>query len=241
MIEVRHLKKSFGNVAAIRDVGFTARDGEVTALLGPNGAGKSTTLRILYGLMKADAGEALIDGLSVEHNCLETQSRIGVLPDTLGLYPRLTALEHINYFGRLQGLDEQQLSINAANLIDTLDMKSIAGRRTEGFSQGERMKVCLARALVHNPGNVLLDEPTNGLDVMTTRSVRKMINRLKAENKAVLFSSHQMHEVSSLCDKIVIIAAGRVVAQGSPDEIRAQSACENLEDAFVKLAGEAQQ
>ena len=236
VIEVKGLKKSFGDVTAVKDVSFTARDGEVTGLLGPNGAGKSTTLRVLYGLMQADAGTALIDGFSVEDNRLETQSRIGVLPDTLGLYPRLTAIEHIHYFGRLQGLSERQLATNTAGLIDTLDMQGIAHRRTEGFSQGERMKVCLARALVHDPGNILLDEPTNGLDVMTTRSVREMIKRLKSEQKTVLFSSHQMHEVSSLCDKIVIVAAGCVVAQGSPDEIRHQSGCENLEDAFVKLA-----
>lgn len=235
MIEVKHLKKSFGKITAVKEVSFVARDGEVTGLLGPNGAGKSTTLRVLYGLMQADAGEVLIDGLSVEEDRIITQSRIGVLPDTLGLYPRLTALEHINYFGRLQGLDEERLATNAAKLIDTLDMSSIENRRIEGFSQGERMKVCLARALVHNPGNVLLDEPTNGLDVMTTRNVREMIRRLKVENKAVLFSSHQMHEVSSLCDKIVIIASGSVVAQGSPDELREKSGCENLEDAFVKL------
>lgn len=240
MIEVKHLQKNFGEVSAIKDISFTAMDGEVTGLLGPNGAGKSTTMRVLYGLMKADSGEALINGMSVMDDPLATQKMIGVLPDTLGLYPRLTSVEHINYFGRLQGMNESELSTSRSRLLDILDMGGIADRRTEGFSQGERMKVCLARALVHNPDNVMLDEPTNGLDVMTTRSVREMISRLKAENKAVLFCSHQMHEVSSLCDKIVIIAGGRVRAQGTPNEIREQAHCENLEDAFVRLVDEVQ-
>ena len=187
--------------------------------------------------MKADAGEAIIDGISVLDQPLLSQRKIGVLPDTLGLYPRLTANEHINYFGRLQEMDEQQLKKNREQLLARLDMTAIADRRTVGFSQGERMKVCLARALVHGPDNIMLDEPTNGLDVMTTRSVREIIAHLKADNKAVLFSSHFMHEVSSLCDKIVIVVSGRVVAQGTTDQIRQQSGCDNLEDAFVKLTG----
>lgn len=235
MIEVDSLKKSFGDVAAVKDVSFVAGNGKVTGILGPNGAGKSTTLRILYGLLKQDAGNAYIDGVDISQRPRQAQRRIGVLPDSLGLYARLTAREHIRYFGELHGIPRAQLEQRTNELIERLDMQSIADRRSEGFSQGERMKVCLARALVHNPPNLLLDEPTNGLDVMTTRTVRELIANLARENVTVLFSSHLMHEVARLCDEIVIISQGLVVAHGTTDEIRAAAGEENLEDAFVKL------
>ena len=192
-------------------------------------------LRILYGLIQPDAGTARIGGVDVRTDPLGAQRKIGVLPDSLGLYSRLTAREHIRYFGQLHDMDDDALEASSQALIDLLDMRSIADRRTEGFSHGERMKVCLARALVHQPSNVLLDEPTNGLDVMSTRTVREMINTLKHENKAVLFSSHVMHEVSTLCDRIVVVSSGRVVAQGTPDEIRHKTGKSDLEEAFVAL------
>jgi sodium transport system ATP-binding protein len=235
MIEIRDLRKSFGEVTAVDGVSFEVGDGHVTGLLGPNGAGKTTTLRILYGLIQPDAGTASIDGIDIVSDPLGAQRRIGVLPDTLGLYSRLTAREHIRYFGRLHDMDDDALEASSQALIDLLDMHAIADRRTEGFSHGERMKVCLARALVHRPSNILLDEPTNGLDVMSTRTVREMINTLKHENKAVLFSSHVMHEVSTLCDRIVVISNGAVVAQGTPDEIRRRTGKDDLEEAFVAL------
>jgi len=235
MIEVESLKKSFDDVVAVSDVSFAAQNGRVTGLLGPNGAGKSTTLRILYGLLQPDAGSAHIDGIDVHKNPQQAQHHLGVLPDNHGLYGRLTAREHIHYFGRLQGVAADDLETRTNQLIERLDMKSIADRRAEGFSQGERMKVCLARALVHNPPNLILDEPTNGLDVMTTRTVRDLIAELRGENVTVLFSSHMMYEVSKLCDHIVIISEGIVVANGTTDEIRAAAGEENLEDAFVKL------
>lgn len=236
MIEVTHLRKTFGNVEAVKDVSFKAENGKVTGLLGPNGAGKSTTLRILYGLLTPNEGTASIDGIDVGSDRRKAQQRIGVLPDNHGLYTRLTAREHIHYFGRLQGLDEQTLVSRTDELIEQLDMANIADRRAEGFSQGEQMKVCLARTLVHKPANVVLDEPTNGLDVMTTRTVREMIEQLRRDNVTVLFSSHLMHEVARLCDEIIIISQGLVVARGTTDEIRQVSGEENLEDAFVKLA-----
>jgi sodium transport system ATP-binding protein len=235
MIEVRSLYKSFGEVKAVKNVSFLAENGKVTGLLGPNGAGKSTTLRILYGLLGQDSGDALIDGVEIGSDRISAQKKIGVLPDSHGLYIRLTAREHIHYFGRLHNIDENSLETRSNELIKLLDMTSIADRRVEGFSQGERMKVCLARSLIHDPPNVLLDEPTNGLDVMTTRTVRKIISELKNRDITVLFSSHLMHEVSRLCDHIVIISEGSVVANGTTDEIRDTAGEDNLEDAFVKL------
>ena len=237
MITVERLQKRFGDVQAVNDVSFVARDGAVTGLLGPNGAGKTTTLRMVYGLMRQDAGRILVDDVDVAAAPQEAQARLGVLPDASGLYPRLTAREHIYYYGELQGLAGSQLADRAAYLIETLDMNSIADRRVGGFSHGERTKVALARALVHDPQNVLLDEPTNGLDVMSTRAVRDIIRRLRDDGRAVLFSSHVMQEVSALCDEIVVIARGTVAAVGTPDELRRQTGHENLEDAFVALAG----
>jgi sodium transport system ATP-binding protein len=237
MIQIEGLRKHFGEVKAVDDIDFTAADGAVTGLLGPNGAGKTTTLRMLYGLMQPDGGRMLIDGADVGIDPQAAQARMGVLPDSRGLYPRLTAREHLRYFGRLQGVEGAQLETRIGELLDLLDMDSIADRRTEGFSQGERVKVALGRALVHNPANVLLDEPTNGLDVMSTRAMRGLIRRMRQEGKCVLFSSHIMQEVSALCDTIVIIAAGRIAAQGTPDQLRQQTGRDNLEDAFVALTG----
>ncbi|MAU91964.1 MAG: ATP-binding cassette domain-containing protein [Gammaproteobacteria bacterium TMED182] len=236
MIEVSGLRKSFAEVTALNGVSFSAQNAKVTGLLGPNGAGKSTSLRILYGLLKPDTGWAKIDGLDVSLERLKAQARLGVLPDGHGLYARLTAREHMAFFGRLHGISPDVLEQRSDELIRMLDMQTIADRRTEGFSQGERMKVCLARALIHSPDNIVLDEPTNGLDVMTTRKVRELINELRQLGLCVLFSSHIMHEVSRLCDEIVIIAEGQVVAQGVPDAIRESAGEENLEDAFVTLS-----
>jgi sodium transport system ATP-binding protein len=241
MIVARNLRKTFGDIVAVDDVSFTAEGGAVTGLLGPNGAGKTTALRMLSGLMKPESGGIEVDGISVSADPHAAQRRLGVLPDSHGLYPRLTAREHILYFGRLQGMNGRDLEARADRLIEWLGMSSIASRRVEGFSRGERTKVALARAVVHDPPNVLLDEPTSGLDVMSTRAVREFIRRLRADGRTVLFSSHIMQEVSALCDTIIIVSHGRVVARGSPDDIRLQSGRENLEDAFVLLSGVEQQ
>lgn len=239
MIKVAALAKSFGDIQAVKDVSFMAADGKITGLLGPNGAGKSTTLRILYGLLQQDSGTASVDGIDIEQERLRAQSIMGVLPDAHGLYDRLTAREHIHYFGNLHGVSNDKLETKANELLKLLDMASIADRKVEGFSQGERTKVCLARALVHDPPNVLLDEPTNGLDVMTTRSVRELITELKSRSICVLFSSHMMHEVAQLCDHIVIISEGLVLASGTASEIRHAASEDNLEEAFVKLVEKA--
>jgi sodium transport system ATP-binding protein len=241
MIEVQSLQKYFSSrgtvVRAVDGVSFTARDGEITGLLGPNGAGKTTTLRVLYTLMQPDSGRVLIDGIDAAEQPGEVRRRLGVLPDARGLYKRLTARENIAYFGRLQGLEEAEIATRTATLVDAIGLDEFIDRRTEGFSQGQRTKTAIARALVHDPRNVLLDEPTNGLDVMTTRSMRSFLRRLKAEGRCVLFSSHVMQEVAALCDRVVVIAHGRVVAQGSPDELRAQTGRASLEDAFVQVIG----
>jgi sodium transport system ATP-binding protein len=222
MIRVEGLRKQFGSVLAVDGVSFVAPDGAVTGLLGPNGAGKTTTLRMLYALLRPDAGSITVDDVDAVRDPLAAQARMGVLPDVSGLYPRLTARENICYFGEL---------------LDLLDMRAIADRRTAGFSHGERTKVALARALVHDPRNVLLDEPTNGLDVMSTRAVRQIIHRLRAEGRTVVFSSHVMQEVSALCDRIIVVAHGRIAAAGTPEAILQETGERNLEDAFVALTG----
>jgi sodium transport system ATP-binding protein len=237
MIRVAGLAKRFGTVQAVDGVTFEAHDGSITGLLGPNGAGKTTTLRMLYGVMKPNAGAIQVDDVDAVAAPQEAQGRLGVLPDGFGLYPRLTAREHIQYFGALHGISGAQLRTRAEELLKLLDMHAIADRRTGGFSHGERTKVALARALVHSPRTVLLDEPTNGLDVMSTRAVRTIVRRLRDSGHCVLFSSHVMQEVSALCDAIVVIARGQVVARGTPDELRRQTGHDNLEDAFVALAG----
>jgi sodium transport system ATP-binding protein len=235
VISVNGLVKHFGKVAAVDGVSFSARDGAITGLLGHNGAGKTTSLRILYGLLKADAGSALVDGVDVLRDPLKAQESIGVMTDSHGLYPRLTAREHIRYFAQLRGMAEEQVRVRSDALIRQLGMDDIADRRAEGYSQGERMKVCLARSLVHDPRNVIMDEPTNGLDVMTTRSVRTILQGLKAANKCVLLSSHIMQEVSALCDEVIVISAGRVLYQGGLEQLLVHTGERSLEDAFVNM------
>jgi len=237
MIEVQNLSKSFGKVKAVQGVSFSAADGQITGLLGPNGAGKSTTLRMLYTLLKPDSGFARVDGFDITTAALDVQSRIGVLSDAQGLYERLTARENIRYFGQLHDLNGAGLEKQIEQLITLLDMYSIANRRTDGFSTGERLKVAIARALVHDPRNVLLDEPTNGLDVASTRAMRQFILQLRDAGKCILLTSHIMQEVAALCDHIVIISKGTIAAQGTPDELIQKTGKSNLEDAFIEAIG----
>ena len=234
MILIEDIHKSFGEVKAVDGVSFEAADGRITGLLGPNGAGKSTTLRVLYTVLKPDSGRASIDGIDVVADSLDARRRIGTLPHGSGLYPHLTARENIAYYARLYGMDCDLIDAEVEKVIEQLDIGEFADRRTKGFSQGQRTKVSLARALVHGPQNVILDEPSNGLDVMATRALRELIRKLKEAGRCVLFSSHVMQEVAALCDEIVIIAAGRVAMHDSPDGIRNATGCEDLEEAFVK-------
>jgi len=238
VIAAEGLAKRFGAVEAVRDVSFEAPDGRITALLGPNGAGKTTTLRMIATLVAPTQGHARVDGHDVAREPLAVRAAIGMLSDARGLYGRLTARENIAYYGELRAMRPAAIEAAIERLAELLDMKALLDRRTDGFSQGERMNVAIARALVHDPPNVILDEPSNGLDVMTTRNLREVIRSLRAAGKCVLYSSHVMQEVSALCDEIVIVAHGAVAAHGTAEELLAQSGRANLEDAFVALAGE---
>ena len=240
MIVVDGLRKAFGKrreVEAVRDVSFAAPDGAITGLLGPNGAGKTTLLRMLATLIVPDAGRASVGGLDVVGDRYAVRSRIGVLSDARGLYPRLTARENVRYFAALHGLSGASLDVRIDGLFETLGLSGIADRRTQGFSQGEKMKVAIARALVHDPDTILLDEPTNGLDIMSVRMLRGELRALRGQGRCVLFSSHVMQEVAALCDTIVVLAHGRVAASGTAAQLVALAGSASLEDAFVALIG----
>jgi sodium transport system ATP-binding protein len=239
MIEAHKLRKTFnkGKVVAVDEVSFSAPDGQITGLLGPNGAGKTTTMRMLYTLLKPDSGTMTVDGIDPIADPIGVKQRLGVVPDSRGLYDRLTARENIRYYGRLQGLAKSVIESRIAHLSEILDMSGFIDRKTDGFSQGQRVKVAISRALIHEPGTILLDEPTNGLDVMTTRALREFLLRLKMEGHSVVLSTHIMQEVAALCDRIVIIAKGRIAAEGTAQQLLEQSGEDNLEDAFVKLIG----
>ena len=237
MIKVSNLHKSFGNVKAVRGISFEVQDGEITGLLGPNGAGKTTTLRMLYSLLPPDEGEIRIDGLDPTRDAMAIKHTLGVVPDSRGLYTRMSARENIIYYGNLHGMSRQDIDARVEELVNTLDMADFIDRRTEGFSQGQRVKVAIARAMVHNPQTVMLDEPSNGLDVMSTRALRRYILSLKNAGHSVILSTHIMQEVAALCDRIVIIANGQIAANGTAQELLLQSGCDTIEDAFVRLIG----
>lgn len=236
MIVVENLQKRFGAVQALRDVSFMAADGRITGLLGHNGAGKSTTLRILSTVMRADAGRAVVDGHDCASESLQVRRSLGVLPHASGLYVHLSGRENILYYGRLHGLSGAPLTAACDALIERLGLGEVAHRRAKGYSQGERLKVALARALIHRPRTVILDEPTNGLDVSAVRMLRELIRELRASGCCVLFSSHVMQEVAALCDDIVIVSHGRVVVHGTPGEILRALGTDDLEEAFVRAA-----
>ncbi len=238
MITVDHISKSFGDVQAVKDVSLVAEDGKITALLGANGAGKTTSMRMIYALITPETGVVTVDGINSTQNPVAARAQMGVLPDARGLYLRLTARENMAYFGRLQGMSEADIKRRSDELVSRLGMEKFADRQTDGFSQGQRVKVAIARALLHDPQNILLDEPTNGLDVMSTRAIREFLREEKARGKCVLFSSHVMQEVSAVCDEITVIDAGAVRAKGTEAELLTLSGKNNLEDAFVSLVTE---
>jgi len=243
MIVVDGLVKTFGRQSEIRAVDgatFTADDAAITGLLGPNGAGKTTLLRMLATLIPPDAGFASIDGLDIVRERDGVRGRIGVLSDARGLYARLTARENVRYYGRLHGLGGTALEARIDALLGQLGLAALADRRTQGFSQGEKMKVAIARALVHDPATIMLDEPTSGLDVMSIRGLREQLFALRAAGKCILLSTHVMQEVALLCDRIVILGHGRVQAVGTGAELLARTGEASLEDAFVRLLGSAE-
>jgi sodium transport system ATP-binding protein len=237
MIQVEEVRKRFGEVHALESVGFTARDGQTTALLGPNGAGKTTLLRILVGLLKRDGGKVEIDGVDPARDPLRVRRDIGFLTDQFGLYERLTTREHLVYFAQLHGMDAPSIRARIDEAVGMLAMEDIIDRRARGFSQGQRIKVALARALLHRPRHFLLDEPSRGLDVMSTRALRRVLTTLREQGSCIIMATHVMQEVTHLCDDVIVIAKGKTVAQGSPQALCELTGIANLEDAFVNLVG----
>lgn len=237
MISVKNLCKSFGDLVAVDNVSLKAMDGMITGLLGPNGAGKTTILRTIYGLQQPDQGEVLIDNINVSENLIPAVAKMGIFPDSIGLYDRLTTREHLQFYGEMHGLRGAKLDAAIEKTQSYFQLDELLDRRCKGFSHGQKMKVALSRALIHSPQNLILDEPTNGLDVMSIRTLRKLLFSLRDDGVCILFSSHVMQEVSALCDHIFIMAEGKMVAEGSRDRLCEISGEENLEDAFVKLIG----
>ncbi|HEV2334886.1 MAG TPA: ATP-binding cassette domain-containing protein [Stellaceae bacterium] len=239
MIEIRGLAKSFGDLRVVRDVSFVAQDGEITGLIGPNGAGKTTMFRLICTVLRPDRGTTLIDGIDAQRDPLAARRRLGVLPDIRALYTRLTAREHLRYFGELHGIARAELDRRIDQLVETLRMEDFIDRRAKGFSRGQQMKVALGRALVHEPHNIMLDEPTNGLDVATSRAVRDLLRQLRAEGRCILLTSHIMQEVAALADRIVILSGGHIVLQGPPAELRRTTGLGDLEEIFMAATQEA--
>jgi sodium transport system ATP-binding protein len=240
MIRVQDLGKSFDNRPVVRNLSFDAADGAITGLLGANGAGKSTTLRMICGVLTPDSGSIAIDDVAAPRDPLARQRGVGALLDHAGIYSRLTVRENLAYFGRLRGIQPPSLGKRIDEVLSVLGLAAVADRRTAGFSQGERMKTALGRAILHSPRNLLLDEPTNGLDVPTVRSLRDLLRRWRDAGTCIVFSSHVLDEVRGLCDKVVILSGGSLIAQGSPTELCAQTGTVSLEDAFVKLTCQAE-
>lgn len=237
MIQVSDLKKHYGSIKAVDGVSFNCPDGQITGLLGPNGAGKSTTLRMIAGLIRPMSGSVFIDKHDVAADPQTARAALGVQSDMIGVYPRLTPREQLRYYGRFYGLSGQKLEDRVNAVIREFNMEEIADRRAEGFSRGQRQKIVLGRALVHDPRNIIMDEPTNGLDVMAVRETRDTIRAFKEQGRCVLFSTHYMDEAERLCDQIAIIVQGKIVAFGTPAELKSRTQQDNLEDAFVVLAG----
>jgi sodium transport system ATP-binding protein len=237
MIHVEDVHKNFGAVHALDGVGFTALDGQATALLGPNGAGKTTLLRTLVGLLGRDRGSISVDGVDPAVDPLAVRKNIGFLTDQFGLYERLSTREYLTYFGELNGMDRAAIRLRTDEVTELLGMEDILDRQARGFSQGQRVKVALARTLLHRPRNLLLDEPTRGLDVMSTRALRRALAALRADGCCIILATHVMQEVTHLCDDVIVIAKGRSVAQGSPQQLCERTGIANLEDAFVSLVG----
>lgn len=237
MIKVDNLHKAFGKVQALNGASFTAADGQIVGLLGPNGAGKTTALRVLFGLLARDSGTVSIDGIDPAQDPIAARMKLGILTDQVGLYERLSTREHLRYFGELHGMKRSDIDAATTDVVELLGMSDIIDRRAAGFSQGQRLKVALARALLHKPRNLLLDEPTRGLDVMSTRALRRALQALRERGCCIIMATHVMQEVSHLCDDVIVIAQGKVVAQGAPLALCEQTGISNLEDAFVSLIG----
>jgi sodium transport system ATP-binding protein len=237
MIEVHDVKKQFGAIKALGGVSFKAEDGKITALLGPNGAGKTTLLRTLVGLLDRDAGSISIDGVDPAKDPMKARTSIGFLTDQFGLYERLSTREYLAYFGELNGMRAADIRTRTAEVVELVGLHDIIDRRSKGFSQGQRIKVAMARTLLHRPRHLLLDEPSRGLDVMSTRALRRALVALREEGCCVIMATHVMQEVTHVCDDVIVIAGGLTVAQGTPQQLCERTGIANLEDAFVSLVG----
>ncbi len=238
MIHAEHLAKSFKKFQALADITFDAFDGQVFGLLGPNGAGKTTTLRILSTVLEPDYGTATVSGHDIRRHKQQVRKNLGILVENAGLYKQLTARECLRYVGKLHGLDGAPLEQQIERLSNELGMESFLDRKTDGFSRGMTRKVVMGMALIHNPPNVIFDEPTAGLDVVSTRAVRELIHRFREEGRCVILSTHLMDEVERLCDRVAIIHRGTIMATGTPDELKQSQGVDNLESAFVRIVGE---
>jgi sodium transport system ATP-binding protein len=236
MVEVTDLHMHFGALRALTGVSFVAPDGAITGLLGENGAGKTTTMNIVSGLHQPARGAIVIDGADASVPA-DRRQHVGALLDQKGLYTRLTARENVAYFGALRGFSGSELSTRVQRALTVVGLEREAERRTEGFSQGERMKVALARAIVHTPKHLLLDEPTNGLDIPSARGFKAALKRMRDEGICIVLSSHIIQDVMALCDRVVVISKGRTVAQGDPVSVCNTARCSTLEDAFMVLTG----
>jgi sodium transport system ATP-binding protein len=237
MIAVQNIHKAFGSMTAVNGVSFEVPNGSITALLGPNGAGKTTTIRSITGLVRPDRGQVEVDGVPVATRPIEARARLGVVPEQIGVYDHLTVAEHLEYSAQLQGLPGVVAAERTRALLEQLGLTALSRRLAGTLSMGERRRLALTRALVHDPANLVFDEPTNGLDVMSAREVRRAIKGLAERGRAVLVSSHVMPEVAALCDRVVVVSGGMVVATCTPPELLARTGCATLEDALVRVIG----
>ena len=237
VIEVDSIVRDFGRVRAVDGISFTVSRGEVVGLLGPNGAGKTTTLRVLAGLLTPASGRARLGGIDVRERPLEARRHLGFLTASTGLYERLTGREVMQTFGRLQGLDPAALERRTQELVDELEMASFIDKRCGALSSGQKQRVSIARAVVHDPSAYVLDEPTATLDPLASRDILELVQRARARDKAVLFSTHRMEEAEYLCTRLLFVRSGKIVAEGSPEELRARSGQKTLTAAFLHFAG----
>ena len=234
-VSVERLEKTLGKNMVLRGISFQAQPGEIFGLLGPNGAGKTTTLRIISTLLTPDAGTVELLGYDTLRSPEQVRRRIGVVTADIGVYPRLSARENISYFAQLSEVPDRELERRVDAVVERLDIGSFVDQRAESLSSGQKQKVAIARAIVHDPEVLMFDEPTSNLDVLASREVREFMVESKGRGKCVIFSTHVMHDAERLCDRITILHQGHVVASGPTAEVRGNRA--ELEDAFLELVG----
>ena len=232
-VKVDRLEKTLGKNKVLRGISLEAESGEIFGLLGPNGAGKTTTLRIVCTLLAPDTGSVEVLGFDTRSAPEDVRRRVGVVTADIGVYPRLSARENITYFAELSGVADGEISQRVASVLERLDMVSFADQRAESLSSGQKQKVAIARAIVHDPAVLMFDEPTSNLDVLASREIRNFMVESRERGKCVIFSTHVLHDAERLCDRITILHEGTVVATGPTAEVR--GAHRDLEDAFLEL------